>query len=143
MSQNNKNNNIKENILDDTEYVVISSRININNENTETETQSDDDFNKLLKKDGNNIKYIDDQCPELCELAIEQNCFSIRHIKDEFRSIDLCVKAAKKSGFVLRSMSDQHPDACIAGIQSDPKSLKFVRIMENKLFDHLSHEITI
>lgn len=141
MYQNNKK---SINFFDD-QFIVINpnSKVSKKTQNIKNEDIDFCDPVKLVKQDPNNIKLIDHQNNDLCKMAIDQNCFSIRHVKDKFKTLELCVRAATISGFVLVSMRDQHPDVCIAGIKSEPKALKFVKILEKKLYDNLNHSITI
>ena len=48
-----------------------------------------DDFVEIVKKDWQNLKYIEDQTPEICMAAVDQNSKALTHVEEKTRKIYL------------------------------------------------------
>jgi hypothetical protein len=69
---------------------------------------------KAVKKNGNALKYVKDQTPDLCLEAVKHNGRALKYVKDQTHEI--CLEAVKRNGHALRYVKTQPPlpERCLA-----------------------------
>lgn len=80
-----------------------------------------------IKKNGENIRYVPEQTPELCKLAVRQNPWSIGWIDKDNRTPELCKLAVSLWGSVLHYVPNQTPELCYMAVRQNPFNLMYVR----------------
>ena len=69
-----------------------------------------------VKQDGEALKYVKKQTPELCIEAVRQNGWALKWVQD--RTPELCMAAVQQDGWALQFVKNQTPELCIAARQS-------------------------
>jgi hypothetical protein len=102
----------------------------------------------LVHQNGSNIQFVNNQTPELCEIAIESDPMSIRFIQEQNRTHRLCIKAIRLNpdcvqyihskdmhelavslkGSTLQYIPDEHKDyiMCADAIHKNPMVIQYV-----------------
>jgi len=60
----------------------------------------------ILSMNGEAIAYLDDQTPERCWAAIENDCEALRYIREP--TVEMCIYAVKNNGFMLEEVPDEY-----------------------------------
>lgn len=83
----------------------------------------------LVTHNGMAIKHIADQTQELAMLAVKDDGYALKYIKDEFRTADVCLIAVQNDGIALQFVPEslKTPEICLAAVTRDGLALEYVR----------------
>jgi len=80
---------------------------------------------KAVKQDGDALKYVKDQTPEICTEAVKRNGYALKYVKDQ--TPEICTEAVKRNGYALRYVKDQTPEICTEAVKRNGYALKYVK----------------
>jgi hypothetical protein len=89
---------------------------------------SPDETDRLLfdlSKDGLLIKYIANQTPDMCSIAVNQNPLAILHVTSPTE--ELWLSAVSKESYLFRSARNPSNALCWAALKSDPQLLFYMQ----------------
>lgn len=58
-----------------------------------------------VRKDGLELRYIDDQTEEMCLIAVRQNGYSLRCVRN--KTLDICLEAIKENPKAIRFVTNR------------------------------------
>jgi len=79
----------------------------------------------VVKLCGEMLRYVEEQTPELCLAAIQENPNALRFVKEQ--TPELCLAAVQRNGMVLWDVKEQTPEICLAAVQQTWYALQFVK----------------
>jgi len=121
-------------------------------------TQKEEQILNVLRKNGNDLKYIEKQTENMSYVAIMQNIESLQHVKKQTNFIcskaierdalalrhirektdELCLKAIKRNGFAISFLADPTDEMCLEAIK---QNWEVIFVIENPT-DNLLLEAT-
>jgi hypothetical protein len=83
---------------------------------------------ELVKNNGMAIKHIIDQTQELALLAVKDDGYALKYVKDEFRTAEVCLIAVQNDGIALQFVPRalQTSEICLAAVTRDGLALEYV-----------------
>ena len=86
------------------------------------------DFVKLVAENGMAIKHINNQTVELALLAVKDDGYALKYVKDEFKTAEVCLIAVKNDGIALQFVPEHIKTAeiCLAAVTRDGLALEYV-----------------
>jgi hypothetical protein len=78
-----------------------------------------------VQQDGLALEYVKEQTPELCLAAVQQNGCALRHVDEQ--TPELCLAAVQQDGCALEYVKKRTPELCMAAVQQNGHALKFVK----------------
>ena len=73
-----------------------------------------DFYVNIVKKDWSYLAQIEEQTPEICLEAVNQNGLALKHVKNQ--TPDICLAAVMQCESALSYVIMQTPDICIAAV---------------------------
>jgi hypothetical protein len=86
---------------------------------------------RLITLDAHNLRYIIDQCEELCLHAVIRDPDSLCYVKEQTENI--CITAITKKPSTLCHVKEQTEYMCITAIRQDKSASKYVKHMTPKI----------
>jgi len=88
-----------------------------------------EDLIQLIKNNGMAIKRIENQTLELALLAVKDDGYSLKYIKDEFKTPEVCLIAVRNDGIALQFIPEdlRTPEICLAAVTRDGMALEYVK----------------
>jgi len=80
---------------------------------------------KAVERNGDALRYVKEQTPDVCLKAVERNGYALRYVKEQ--TPDVCLKAVESDGDALRYVKEQTPDVCLKAVESDGDALQYVK----------------
>jgi hypothetical protein len=89
---------------------------------------SSQDFLRLVSENGMAIKHIEAQTLELALLAVKDDGYALKYVKDEFKTHQVCLIAVKNDGIALRYVPEhiKTSEICLAAVTRDGLALEYV-----------------
>ena len=83
-----------------------------------------------VEQDGYNLKYVYNQTPEICKIAIQLNADALRFIPDNNKTHELCIMAVQKCGLVLGYIPKNllTDEILMEAVIQDGRSLKYIDV---------------
>ncbi len=66
---------------------------------------SNEEALKMVRKDGNDLRFVKEQTPEICLEAVKQNGMALRYVKEQ--TPEICLEAVKQNGYALECVKDK------------------------------------
>ena len=87
-----------------------------------------EDLINLIKNNGMAIKRVDNQTLELALLAVKDDGYALKYVKDEFKTAEVCLIAVKNDGIALRYVPEhiKTSEICLAAVTRDGLALEYV-----------------
>ena len=95
---------------------------------------TNDKYLKMVKENWRNLRFIEEQTPEICKVAVEQDGLALQYIKNQTEEISEV--AVKQNGMALEFVEKQTPEICVTAVMQNKDALKYVKynkkiILEN------------
>lgn len=83
---------------------------------------------QLVKNNGMAIKRIADQTQELAVLAVKDDGYALKYVKEEFKTAEVCLIAVQNDGIALQFVPEslKTPEICLAAVTRDGLALEYV-----------------
>ena len=89
----------------------------------------------VLDHDGLALRFIHNQTPAHCLVAVKQNGLALRFAK--YKSESVCNEAVKQNGLALRFIKDQTEQQCLTAVRQNPLALLLVKDKTIKMYRHV------
>ena len=93
----------------------------------------DDFWISMIQQNGYVIKYIKEQTPELCALAVQKDGLALQFIKQEFKTDEICKLAVQRDGYALQYVENKTDEICKLAVQCSSVALRYVRNQTDEL----------
>jgi hypothetical protein len=80
---------------------------------------------EAIKRNGNDLKYVEFQIPTICLEAVKQDGRALQYVKEQ--SPEICLEAVKQAGYALRFVIEQTPEICLAAVKQNGCALQYVK----------------
>ena len=80
---------------------------------------------EAILQDGDNIKYIENQTPELCMIAVQTDGWAIEHVQNQ--TPELCMAAVQCQAIAIEYVLNQTPELCMAAVKLDYDAFQYIR----------------
>jgi hypothetical protein len=93
-----------------------------------TSQENKNDLARLVSENGMAIKHIQNQTLELALLAVKDDGYALKYVKDEFKTYEVCLIAVKNDGIALQFVPEnlRSDEICLAAVTRDGKALEYV-----------------
>ena len=83
----------------------------------------------MVKTNGMAIKHVENQTAKLAVLAVRDDGYALKYVKDEFKTPEVCLIAVQNDGIALQFVPDhlRTPEVCLAAVTRDGLALEYVR----------------
>ena len=94
-----------------------------------TSEETKQDYLKLVVENGMAIKHIENQTIDLAMLAVKDDGYSLKYVKNEFKTPEVCLIAVKNDGFALQFVPEElrTDEVCLAAVTRDGRALQYVK----------------
>jgi len=92
-------------------------------------------FSNILLNNGLLLEYIDNQVDNLSELAVYNNIYAFRFVKN--KSLDLCYRVVIMKPYMLKYVENQTKELVQIAIMSDPSTIRFAKIKNEYIMGKL------
>jgi len=80
---------------------------------------------KIIKQDGELLKYIKKQTKEMCLAAVRQDGLALQYVREQTEEI--CLAACRQDGLALQYVAEQTEEICLAAVKEIGLALQYVR----------------
>jgi hypothetical protein len=80
---------------------------------------------EAVKKNGWALRYVKKQTPEICLAAVKENGWALQYVKEQ--TSEICLAAVKKAGTALEHVKEQTPEICSAALKEDNSAFFYVQ----------------
>ena len=81
---------------------------------------------EAIRQDGQALKFVQNQTPEICMEAVKQNGMVLQYVQNQ--TPEICIEAVKQNGWALKYVQDQTPEIIQAALEQEPYAIEFVKI---------------
>ena len=83
---------------------------------------------QLVKNNGMAIKHVTEQTQELALLAVRDDGYALKYVKDEFKTAEVCLIAVQNDGIALQFVPHalKTSEICLAAVTRDGLALEYV-----------------
>lgn len=80
-----------------------------------------------VKDDGYALKYVKDvfKTPEVCRIAVQNDGVALQFVPEHLRTPDICLAAVTRDGIALEYVPDKTPAIVAMAIKVDPQAAQF------------------
>ena len=78
------------------------------------------------------IHSANEQTPEICLAAVQQNGFALQYVKKQ--TPELCLMAVQQNGNSLQYVKKQTHEICLAAVQQSEDALQYIKLPYKKVF---------
>lgn len=82
---------------------------------------------RVVEENGEYIRLIHEQTPDLCLESIRQNPFNLQYIKPEYQSEFICLTAITAEPFALEYVCNQTHCCCMIAVRKNGHAIQFVK----------------
>lgn len=79
---------------------------------------------EAVKQDGYNLRYVQEQTPEICLEAVKQDGYALRYVREQ--TPEICFAAVKRNGTALQYVHEQTPILCLEAVRQGGYNLQYV-----------------
>jgi len=77
-----------------------------------------------VKKDGDALRYVENQTEAICMTAVEQDGWTLQFVRNQAEEI--CLAAVKEDGYALQYVRNQTEAICLAAVKENGDALRYV-----------------